>query len=155
MSLSIPAAAWRDPNQSRVMKEIETTVRTLNAAVSSLATPGEPLQLVQPEQTHEDDVLIEFADNKPYMLIAKSAFERTIDSVTTIASTGTCTVDLTLDGVSLGGGSNAASTSLVTVPHTSANVLPVDGVMVLTVSGNASCEGLAVCIKYRRTFTLQ
>ena len=155
MTVKIPATAWTDPNQHRVMKTIEDKVNAASVAIAGLTGLTGSLELVALEQVYDDDVLIEFADDKAYLLIAKAAYERTIDSVTTIASTGTCTVDLSIDGVSLGGGSNAASATLVTVDHTSTNVLPVGGALSATVSANASCEGLAVCIRYRRTFVKQ
>ena len=155
MTVQIPAGAWSDPNQHRVMKTLESKVNAATTAIAGLVSDTGALQLLAVEQVWSESVLVEYADDKAYMLIPKAAHAWTIDAVTTISSTGTCTATITIDGVALGGGANAASTTIETIAHTSANVLPVDGVLILTVSANASCEGLSVQIKGRRTFVAQ
>lgn len=155
MTVQIPAGGWSDPTQHRVMKDIEIKVNAATTAIAGLVTDSGALQLVAVEQVWSESVLIEYASDKAYKLIPKAAHAWTLDSITTISTTGTCTVTLTIGGVALGGGANSASTTLSTVSHTSANVLPVDGVLVLTVSANAACEGLSVLLKGRRTFVAQ
>ena len=155
MTVKIPATAWTDPNQHRVMKTIEDKVNAASVAIAGLTGLTGSLELVALEQVWPESVTLPFADDGSYPLDPKASFEWTIDSVTTIANTGTCTATLTIDGVPLGGGANAASTALLTVDHTSANVLPVDGALVLTISASASCEGLVVKMAGRRTFVKQ
>jgi hypothetical protein len=147
MKLNVPASAWVDPNQHRVMKQIETAANAATAALAALQTPAV-------EQAYGEMISIEFADNKAYTFI-KWPFAWTIDSVTTKCTTGTCTVTVSIDGVSLGGAANSVSTSEVTQAHTTANAVAVGQDIAITISANAAAEGVSVTLTGRRSFAVQ
>ena len=150
----IPAAGWSDPAQHRVMKTLETELNAASAAIAGLTDATGALQLVAVEQAHSEPFLIEFADNKSYTFVSWG-YPWTIDSVVTKCTAGTCTVTVSIDGVSLGGTANAASTAEQTQVHTTANTVATGQDIAITVSANAAAEGVSVTLIGRRTFVLQ
>lgn len=97
-------------------------------------------------QTWEQSWLIEFADDKDYRVVVNSALARTITSVTTRSSTGTCTLTVKIGTTALGGTANSVSTSEQTQAHSSANAVAVGDDIVLTVSANAGAEDVSVTL---------
>lgn len=97
-------------------------------------------------QTWEQSWLIEFADDKDYRVVVNSALARTITSVTTRSSTGTCTLTVKIGTTALGGTANSVSTTEQTQAHSSANAVAVGDDIVLTVSANAGAEGVSVTL---------
>jgi hypothetical protein len=97
-------------------------------------------------QTWEQSWLIEFADNKDYRVVVNSALARTITSVTTRSSAGTCTLTVKINTTALGGTANSVSTSESTQAHTSANEVAAGDDIVLTVSANSGAEGVSVTL---------
>ena len=153
--LSIPAGAWSDPNQHRVMKQIETNSNAAAAAIAGLTDANGALQLVATTQPHVEAVLISFPDNLGYELYAELPFAFTITRVICTTTAGTCTVVVALGGIALGGGSSLASTTPSTVTHTTANVGAIGAGLVVTVSANASAEGLNITMIGTRSYEVQ
>ena len=140
-SLSLPANAFSDPTQHRI---IERLVKAANSAT---------LVIPSAEQVWREPITVEFPDDKDYLLSCFEPFGWSIDGVATRAASGSCTVTISIDGTPLGGGSNSAGTTRATVEHTSANDVSVGAQIVLTISGNSSCEGLNIVLIGRRTFS--
>ena len=90
--------------------------------------------------------LIEYPDDKDYLVLLNWPYGVTIDSITTKCVSGTCTVTGKINGTPLGGASNSASTSEQVQTHETANVIQPGDDFVLTVSSNSSCEGLSVTV---------
>lgn len=85
-------------------------------------------------------------DAETVRVIINSPSGWTITGVTTRSNAGTATVAVSINGVALGGGSNAATTSELTVSHSTANVVPAGGDVEITFSSVSSCENLTVTI---------
>ena len=96
---------------------------------------------------------IEFPDNKDYRLIVNIPYGVTITSVTTRSAAGTCTATVKINTTALGGTANSVSTTEQTQSHTSANVMAAGDDLVLTISSNSSCEGMALTITGTRVLT--
>jgi hypothetical protein len=90
--------------------------------------------------------LIEVPDDKSYTVIQKAAFAFSITEVTTIATAGTCTVTIEINGTPLGGTANSASVSEQSQAHASANDVAAGDTVEIVVSSNSGCEGLTVDI---------
>jgi hypothetical protein len=97
--------------------------------------------------------LIEFPDNKDYRLIVNIPYAVTITAVTTRSTAGTCTATVKINTTPLGGSANSVSTTEQTQSHASANTMAAGDDLVLTVSGNAGCEGMTITIAGTRTLT--
>lgn len=100
--------------------------------------------------TESMNIVIENVSNKTYNLVINSAYAFEIESVTTQSTTGTCTATIKIDGVDLGGGANAVSTTEEEKVHETANVVPVGGNMSLQISGNAGAANVSLTIKFSR-----
>lgn len=103
------------------------------------------------DQTESTAVFVETVADGTKEIILNSPYEFTITSVTTKSSTGTCTLGVTINGTPLGGSTNAVSTSEVTEAHASDNVVTAGDDVALVVSGNSSCENMAIMIAGTRT----
>jgi hypothetical protein len=95
--------------------------------------------------------VIEFPDEKTYRLIINAPYGFTIDSVSTVSDTGTCTATVKINGTPLGGTANSVSTSLNVQTHESANVVEVGDTVSLEITSNSSCEGMTITIAGTRT----
>lgn len=95
--------------------------------------------------------VIEFPDEKTYRLIINVPYGFTIDSVSTVSDTGTCTATVKINGTPLGGTANSVSTSLDVQTHESANVVEVGDTVSLEITSNSSCEGMTITIAGTRT----
>ncbi len=102
-------------------------------------------------QVFDWNVFIETPSNKDYKIVVNSSFACTINEITTICTTGTCTVTGKINSVALGGTANSASTGESTQAHASANSVSAGDDIVLTISSNSSSANLSVKIKYTRT----
>lgn len=142
------------PSWHRYFTNITRGTNAASTAIGGLAGSS-TLRIPAIEQIESESVLITFADNAAYPLVINAPAAWTIDSVSTKCTTGTCTAAVSINGVALGGGTNAVSTTLVTVAHASANVLPVAGTLTLTLSANAAAEYVIVTLKIRRSFVVQ
>ena len=152
-ALSVPANAFSDPTQHRIIERLVKAANSATSAISDLSQPGEPLVIPSAEQVWREPITVEFPDDKDYLLSCFEPFGWSIDGVATLATAGSCTVTISIDGTPLGGGSSAAGTTLATVEHTSSNAVTVGAQIVLTISGNSSCEGLNIVLIGRRTFS--
>jgi hypothetical protein len=86
-----------------------------------------------------------YPENGTTVFIA-APFAWTIATVTTRTAAGTATVTVAGDDT-LGGGSNAATTSNLAVSHTSGNGVAANGDVTVTLADVSSdCEGLSVTI---------
>jgi hypothetical protein len=126
--------------------ELVAATGELAGTTSSLVDAAGRLILVKPAQLFAETILIEFADNKEYPLVLSSPVAWKVTKVTTQCATGTCTAAIYIGATPLGGGSNAVSTTLATVTHTTANELAVGQPMVLLISGNAGAEMVSVTL---------
>lgn len=143
------------PSWHRYFTNITRGANTASTAIGRLPGASGVLQIPATQQIESESVLITFADNAAYPLVINAPVAWTIDSVTTQCTTGTCTATVKINGVALGGGSTAVSTTLATTLHTTANVLPLAGKLELTLSANAAAEYVTVTLKIRRTFAVQ
>lgn len=113
---------------------------------------GNPTIAVSALSIVEDwSAFIASPSNKSYKIVVNSSFAATINEVTTICVSGTCTVTGKINTTALGGTANSASSSETTQAHASSNSVSVGDDIVLTISANASCVDLTVKIKYTRT----
>ena len=71
-------------------------------------------------QPHGEHVLIDYADDRAYPIIQSSEIAWTIDSVVAKCASGSCTVTVSVDGSSLGGGADSVTTAESTVTHSTA-----------------------------------
>lgn len=95
--------------------------------------------------------LIEKLSDREYKLILNCPFTGTIQSTTTISTTGTATATFSINGTNLGGTANSVSDTEEEQVHASANTF-VDGDDIeVTISSNASCENMSFTIKFLRT----
>lgn len=97
-------------------------------------------------QTASGHWLIPDPEDKTYTVIQKSAYAFTITEVTTITAAGTATVTVKINGTSLGGSANSASTTEQSQSHTTANEVAVGDTLAIVVSSTSSCERLTVDI---------
>lgn len=95
-------------------------------------------------------VLIPFVSNKNWELL-DFGYGCIIDSVITKTGVGTCTVTILINGVPLGGGSNAATTVKQIVNHASDNIISEDDDVTIAISNSAGCQDLSINIKLTRT----
>lgn len=109
--------------------------------------------LLAAARTQVDDlnIFIENPADQDYKVVVNSSFGYTINEITTICLSGTCTVTGKINTTALGGTANAASTSEQTQAHASANVLAVADDFRLTISANASCADLSIKVKRTRS----
>lgn len=104
-------------------------------------------------QVWSDHSFIEFADDKAYRIVLKSAYAWTITEVVTRSAAGTCTLTVSINGTPLGGTANSVSTSEQSQAHTSDNAVAVGDDIELTISSNAGAESVAVTLTGTRTLS--
>ncbi len=90
--------------------------------------------------------LIEYPDDKDYLILLNWPYAVEISSITTKCVTGSCTLTAKINATPLGGAANSVSTSEQVQAHDTDNLLNVGDDLVLTVSSNSGCEGLSVTI---------
>lgn len=95
--------------------------------------------------------LIEKPQNQDYVIARNIPLGCTVNSITTKSASGTCTVTGKINTTALGGTANAVSTTEVVQTHSSANVAAAGDDLVITVSGNSSCQRLEVTVAFTRT----
>lgn len=101
--------------------------------------------------TFDEPIFIETVQDKDYKVIVARKYAGTIEEITTISESGTCTVTGKINTTALGGTPNAASTTEQTQAHATANAFVAGDDIVLTISANSSCVGLSINMKYTRT----
>ncbi len=120
--------------------EIDTLTTTLNNLLAALASVPD-----------FGTITIRVVANETIRLLTKSPIGFSITHVITQADSGTCSAEVQIDGVALGGGSNAASASEVDVTHASANAVAIGQNVDLVTSSNAACLMLNVTLKISRS----
>jgi hypothetical protein len=95
--------------------------------------------------------VIEVPTNKTYIIALNMPFPFTVNSMTTLASGGTCTLVTTKNGTAIGGLSNPVSTSQVLRNASSGNVFAIGDGVRLVISANASCTDVSFTLKITRT----
>lgn len=96
--------------------------------------------------------LIEFPDDRDYDVVVNVPYATTVNSITTISTSGTCTLTGKINTTALGGTANSVSTAEQTQTHTTANDLVAGDNLRLTISANSGCENLSVTVKLTRAF---
>jgi hypothetical protein len=91
-------------------------------------------------------------EDETVRLIIKSPFAFTITETTTRTEVGTATCTFAIDGVSLGGTANSASTSEQSQAHSTNNAVTAGQDVTVTFSStSADCENLSITIAGTRT----
>lgn len=109
--------------------------------------------LLDPIQTGEMIAgLIETVQDKSYKIVVKARHAGTITETTTISESGTATATFKINSTALGGTANSVSNVEQSQAHSSNNAFVAGDDIVITVSANSTCLGLAFCIQYTRTY---
>lgn len=87
--------------------------------------------------------------NKDLTLIQECSFAGTITSTTTQARTGTATFTFKVEGAAFSGTANDVSTTEQTQTHSTS--FAIGNKVIVTMSGNSSCEDAAFTIHYTRS----
>ena len=133
----------------------DLTVDDITADVVAAATitrGGTNVAIVT--QTVGASFVFKFPEDETVRLIIKSPFAFTITETTTRTEVGTATCTFAIDGVSLGGTANSASTSEQSQSHSSANVMSAGNDLTVAFSSTSSdCENLSITIAGTRTLS--
>lgn len=95
--------------------------------------------------------LIESPTDKDYNLVINLPFGGTINSSTTICTSGTATARLYIGGVPVGTTTNSVSSAEQTRTHTSANTFSAGDDIILVITSTSSCVDMAFTVKYTRS----
>jgi hypothetical protein len=119
--------------------ETSSDIDDVEADVTTLATVGASFVFKAPE-------------DETVRLIIKCPFAWSITEATTRTEAGTATCTFAIDGVSLGGSANSASTSEQTQEHSTANSMAAGtDLTVVFSSTSGDCENLTITLKGTRT----
>ena len=124
---------------------LDETVSVIEARIDAL---GDKPALDQTEQT---SIFIKAPEDGTEKVILKAAYPFTITEVTTISTSGTCTLAVSINATALGGSSNSVSTSEVSQAHSTDNSVAIGDDVSISISSNASCENLNVSLTGVRT----
>jgi hypothetical protein len=92
------------------------------------------------------NLFVDLPDNLDYRLATNLPHGFTVTSVTSQCTSGTATATTKVNSTALGGTANAVSSSEQTQAHTTTNVAVAGDNLVVTVSANSSCVGLALTV---------
>ena len=127
-----------------------TTLQKLNAMMRALTGTKSSLTATKAgvTQTATDlgHWLIEEPKDKTYTVAQKVARACTITEVTTRCTAGTATVTIKINGTSLGGTANSASTTEQSQSHSSANEVAAGDTVTIVVSSTSGAEMISVSI---------
>jgi hypothetical protein len=101
--------------------------------------------------TASHSALIEFADNKDYIIWLRTPFAGTITRTTVKSSSGTCTLTVKVNTTAVGGSAHSVTSTEESIARTTTNTFAAGDDFRLTVASNSSCVDLAVSIDYTRT----
>lgn len=127
-----------------------TEIGYVNGVTSAIQTQLNGKAAVS--QVDDWSLFVETVADKDYKIKLKIPFACTINEVTTISTSGTCTLTGSINGTPLGGSANSVSSSETTQSHGSANTMSIGDDLTLTASSNSSCLNMTVSVKYTRTF---
>lgn len=94
---------------------------------------------------------ISTAENQDYTIGLQMPFAGSITSTTTQCISGTCTATFKINSTALGGTANSVSSTEQEQSHASSNSFSAGDNLVVTLSSNSSCLGLAFMVKFTRT----
>lgn len=97
--------------------------------------------------------LIEKVSDREYKIVLNCPIDGTINSTTTICTTGTATATFSINGTDLGGTANSVSITEEEQAHASANSFAVGDDIEVTISSNASCENFSFTIEFTKTLS--
>jgi hypothetical protein len=121
--------------------ETAVTIRkdsgSLSASMSIVALSAVTSAHV-PEVTYDENLFILTGANQAYKIVLKTSFARKITAITTICTSGTCTLTGTINATPLGGSANSVSSVEETQAHTSANLMAAGDDLTLTITSNSS-----------------
>lgn len=109
------------------------------------------LSPISSTQTDFISGIIERPADGDYKITINVPYAGTIKNITTISTTGTCTLTGKINSTNLGGTANSVSTTENAQAHTSANTFSAGDDITLTVSSNSSCENLSFNIEFTKT----
>jgi len=98
------------------------------------------------EQVEQTSIFVKAPADGTERVILKAGYVFSITEVTTISTSGTCTLAVSINGLALGGSSNAVSTSEVSEAHSTNNAVSIGDDVEITVSSNSSCENLSISL---------
>ena len=98
------------------------------------------------EQVEQTSIFVKAPTDGTETVILKAGYPFLITEVTTISTSGTCTLAVSINGLALGGSSNAVSTSEVSEAHSTNNAVSIGDDVEITVSSNSSCENLSISL---------
>jgi hypothetical protein len=91
--------------------------------------------------------------NQDYTIALKMRYGGSITEATTQAISGTATATFKVNTTALGGTANACSSSIVSQASLTTNTFVAGDKIVVTMSANSSCLGLAINLRVLRTQT--
>lgn len=127
-------------------KYFQSLDQSARAANANLASLQGSLGAV----TDTFSVLIASPANQDYLVWVNIPYDITVETMTTIAASGTCTLVAKKNTTAITGLSNSVSTSEVTNTATAGNVFAAGDDLRLTVSATSACSFMSVTIKFQR-----
>lgn len=124
------------------------TLTTTGSTNVTLPTSG---TLATNAQPFGGSFLIETPANKTYVVLLKARHGFTITEVTAKTASGTCSVQVTIDGTNVTGGSVSVTSTEASSTATAANVVSTGQDVAIVVSSNSSAADLVVSIGGTRT----
>lgn len=112
----------------------------------ALTLPGTAGTLATASQPTGGSWLIETPSNKTYVVLLKARFAFTITEVTAKTASGTCTVQATIEGTNVTGGSVSVTSTEASSTATAANTVAVGNTVAIVVSSNSSAADLQIDI---------
>jgi hypothetical protein len=91
--------------------------------------------------------------NQDYTIALKMRHGGSITEATTQSVSGTATATFKVNSTALGGSANACSSSVQSQTHVATNTFVAGDSIVVTMSANSSCLGLAINLRVLRTQT--
>lgn len=148
--LPIPTAAALNDTKGQTTRDGFKYFESLGQSARALNTSVTALQTSLATVTDTFSVFIAAAVNQDYLVWVNIPFALTVVDMTTISSSGTCTLVAKKNTTAITGLSNSVSTSEVTNAASAGNVFAVGDDLRLTVSSNSSCQNMSVTVKFTR-----
>lgn len=141
----IDSAGRIDPVWNRFFRDLWRQGKDLVSDAAGLDTAKASVT-----QTWSAGFLIEVPTDKAYSF-PRVGLEGTIDEITVVTTTGTCTVTISIDGNDLIDGALAASTTRNTETYTQGNEISNEQDLAITVSSSSAPENLSITLRGTRT----
>ena len=121
-----------------VLDELSTAIDTNTTSITALKDGFEPGLIKQPQ-------------NQDYRIVERFPFAATIERFTVKLASGTCTVALKIDGVTVGNCSLNATSSQSTTTTVAPKTVSIASVISLTISSNSNAVDLSWQFDWTRT----